>query len=409
MTSLALRISLAERRLCSMRSNAVWKRRDSLRATAIAPSPALARALARFQIEWTPVDRSESALILKNGAPSDAKPASTFAEGAPPRFSETRRIPPQASQQEIESVAARLPVAALGLASRAQDLLLRAGLRHVGDLLERPRAPIAARFGAETLARLDALICRIRDPISPRFEAPDFMSERRFPDGLTRTADIEATLASLTRDLCLLLERHGVGLRRMKASFYRVDGVAKHIEAGTSRPLRDPARLAALLNERLAVLCEDGLDTGYGFDVLRLGATVVERLDPPQTTLAPIEGARATQQDLSDLIDKLGARLGLRRILRFYPQELAYSGIRHRRHSSFFIAAEDWRDVCAATPMRLFGHCACSSGPSRSKPLRLRPMGRPYGFAGGARCMKLRPLKVPNASRRNGGSRKKEC
>lgn len=289
--------------------------------TAIAPSPALARALARFQLKWTPVDRSENALILKNGAPSNAKPASTFAEGAPPRFSETRRIPPQASQQEIESVAARLPVAALGLAERAQDLLLRAGLRHVGDLLERPRAPIAARFGAETLARLDALICKIRDPISPQFEAPDFMSERRFPDGLTHTADIEATLTSLTRDLCLLLEHHGVGLRRMKASFYRVDGVAKHIEAGTSRPLRDPARLAALLNERLAVLCEDGLDTGYGFDVLRLGATVVERLNPAQTTLAPIEGARATQQDLSDLIDKLGARLGLRRILRFYPQD----------------------------------------------------------------------------------------
>jgi protein ImuB len=261
---------------------------------AVAPGPALARALARF--------------------------------------SDIRRIPPQASQQEIEAVAARLPIAALGLASRTQDALVRAGLRHIGDLLERPRAPIAARFGAEAIARLDALVCRAREPISPRFEAPDFIAERRFLDGLTRIADIEATLEALARDLCLLLERHGVGLRRMKASFYRVDGAVKHVEAGTSRPLRDPMRLSALLNERLAVLCENGLDTGYGFDVLRLGATLVERLDPPQTTLAITDGASAThdrqgladlhdRQDFADLIDKLGARLGLRRILRLDPQD----------------------------------------------------------------------------------------
>jgi protein ImuB len=238
-------------------------------------------------------------------------------------FSQTRRIPPQASQQEIEAAAAQLPVVALRLSARAQDALIRAGLKRVGDLLERPRAPIAARFGAEALARLDALICRTRDPISPRFDAPDFMTERRFPDGLTRIADIEAALATLARDLCLLLERHGVGVRRMRASFFRVDGVAKHIEAGTSRPLRDSARLVALLRERLAALAEEGLDTGYGFDVLRLGAFVVERCDPPQTTLATMSDARARQDppDVADLVDKLGARLGLRRILRLYPQE----------------------------------------------------------------------------------------
>jgi len=239
------------------------------------------------------------------------------------RFSETRRIPPQTSQGGIEAAAARLPVAALRLSARAQNALIRAGLKRIGDLLERPRAPIAARFGAEALAQLDALICRTRDPISPRFDAPDFMAERRFPDGLTRIADIEATLEMLARDLCLLLERHAVGARRMKASFFRVDGVAKHIEAGTSRPLRDSARLVALLRERLAALAEEGLDTGYGFDVLRLGATVVERYESPQTALAAMNGASAGEesQDMADLVDKLGARLGLRRVLRIYPQE----------------------------------------------------------------------------------------
>src|SRR4030081_3865942 len=38
--------------------------------------------LARFQAKWTPVSRPESALTLRSGARSDAKPDSTFAERA---------------------------------------------------------------------------------------------------------------------------------------------------------------------------------------------------------------------------------------------------------------------------------------------------------------------------------------
>jgi predicted NUDIX family NTP pyrophosphohydrolase len=41
------------------------------------------RRIARFQAEWTPVSRPESALTLGVGARSDAKPVSTFAERAP--------------------------------------------------------------------------------------------------------------------------------------------------------------------------------------------------------------------------------------------------------------------------------------------------------------------------------------
>jgi protein ImuB len=238
------------------------------------------------------------------------------------RFSRLRHVPAEASREELEAIAAGLPIAALGLDASARDAMARAGLRSLGDLLSRPRAPLSARFGAEAIARLDAIACRTRDPISPRFEAPDFMAERRFPDGLTRVADIERTLLALARDLCVLLERHGVGARRLAASFYRVDGAVEHIETGTSRPLRDPELMALLLRERLSALAaEQGLDTGYGFDVLRLGAPRVERCDAPQADLGLAEGAPdGGAPDLADLVDKLGARLGLRRVLRLYPQ-----------------------------------------------------------------------------------------
>ena len=237
------------------------------------------------------------------------------------RFSDLRLTPMQAAQDDLDAIAAKLPIAALELPDQRAAGLARAGLRGVGDLLTRPRAPLAARFGQETLTRLDALTCRVRDPIAPRFEAPDYIVERRFPEGLTRLSDIEATLATLAAELCLLLERRGVGARGLEAAFYRVDGVVRHVAAGTSRPLRDPVRILALLRERLAALGEDGLDTGYGFDVLRLCASAVERQGGEQASLAGVALAVSEADDLSDLVDRLGARLGPGRVLRLYSRD----------------------------------------------------------------------------------------
>ncbi|HEY8063220.1 MAG TPA: DNA polymerase Y family protein [Methylosinus sp.] len=297
---------------------------------AIAPGPALARALARF--------------------------------------SRLRHVAEGTTQTELEAIAARLPVAALELDPAARHRLDRAGLRSVGDLLARPRAPLAARLGTKAMARLDAIAGRSREPISPRFEAPDFMAERRFPEGLTRQEDIERTLDGLARELCLLLERHGVGARALEAVFYRVDGAVAHIETGTSRPLRDPETIALLLRERLAVLAEEGLDTGYGYDVLRLGAARVERCDTPQQHfeerhLGLAERKSESGGGLDDLVDRLGARLGPRRVLRVYPQasHLPELAVALRPASAPAPAAME-----AAAPSR---HLRENGAPSR--PLRL--------------------------------------
>lgn len=313
---------------------------------ALAPGPALARALARHS---------------------------------------SVRLVGAATPAEIDRLAAGLPVEALGVEPEALAGLRRAGLRRVGDLLSRPRAPLAARFGQAALTRLDALTCRIRDPICPRFEAPAFIAERRFPDGLTQRADIEATLARLAADLCPMLERAGVGARRLEALFYRVDGAVKRIEAGTSRPLRDPARLAALLAERLAAVAEEGLDTGYGFDVLRLCATQTQRAAPPQTTLvAPPRGA-PDDADLGDLLDRLGARLGLRRVLRLHLEashlpEFAVAAIpaahipAARSPAPFPAQAAPLPAQAAPRPLRLFER------PEPVEAIALFPDGPPLRF-----------------------------
>src|SRR6185503_16384075 len=59
------------------------------------------------------------------------------------------------------------------------------------------------------------------------------------------------------------------------------------------------------------------VDPGFGYDMLRLAALVTERSEPAQTGLAQPDHAA----ELAHLIDRLGARFGLRRVTRFVAQD----------------------------------------------------------------------------------------
>jgi protein ImuB len=112
------------------------------------------------------------------------------------------------------------------------------------------------------------------------------------------------------------MERRGEGARLIEAALFRTDGKVHRIAAGTGAPLRDAARIRALFVERLAAI-GDECDPGFGYDVIRLGALATQRSDPAQTGLAGGDHA----EELAHLIDRLGARFGLRRVTRLVPQD----------------------------------------------------------------------------------------
>lgn len=238
------------------------------------------------------------------------------------RYGALRILPPSFNgknldEKELARRLGDLPLAALRLDAATLADLAQAGLRRISDIIMRPRAPITARFGPFLHARLDGLLGASKTAISPRFEAPAYLAERRFPEGITRREDIEATILSLGQDLSSLLFRHGEGARRLEASLFRVDGMVKHFEVGTSQPLREPKAIARLFHERIERASTenggDAFDPGYGFDVVRLAALVVERQNPEQVDF---DAGQNDTTDLVHLIDRLGARLGLRRVTR---------------------------------------------------------------------------------------------
>jgi protein ImuB len=209
-----------------------------------------------------------------------------------------------------------LPLAALRIAPETIAELAQVGLKHIADAIDRPRAPLAARFGVGFVRRLDQALGLEDEPIAPRLPVPAFVTERRFAEPIGLEADVLGTIEHLAHELVKLMERRGEGARLIEAALFRTDGKVHRIAAGTGAPLRDAARIRALFVERLAAI-GDECDPGFGYDVIRLGALATERSDPTQTGLAGGDHA----EELAHLIDRLGARFGLRRVTRLVPQD----------------------------------------------------------------------------------------
>ncbi len=315
------------------------------------------------------------------------------------RYGTLRLLPPDLDETERARRLADLPLAALRLDAATISDLAQAGLRRIGDIMLRPRAPIAARCGGFIHARLDGLLGRVKTPISPRFEAPPYLAERRFLDGVTHREDIAATILSLAHDLAELLVRHSEGARRLKVSLFRVDGLVKHFEVGASRPLREPKLIARLFDERIDAACasngDDALDAGYGFDVIRLAALTAERKDPEQTGWNDPNDAA----DLADLIDRLGARLGLRRVSR-----LAFNPVHAPEFAVIASPAADLqklnsRESNSRQPQnpraKLPRKADAGSGRRRSAPVSFAPPPRPdFGDEDAGKYLPSRPIRL---------------
>ena len=231
------------------------------------------------------------------------------------RFSTQTIAPDDPSDKAFAKLFHDLPLAALGLDPETVADMARAGLRRIGDVALRPRAPITARFGPMAVARLDELRGLARVSIAPRFPPPDFVAERRFASPIATIEAIELSLRRLAGDLVVLLERQAKGARRVELSLYRVDGAVRRVAVGASRPMNEARAIVRLFAEKLASPEEDPIDAGFGVDLMRLACLTAEPLAPSQ---AEIERAHEAERAraLADLVDRLSARLGARAVTR---------------------------------------------------------------------------------------------
>ncbi len=270
-------------------------------------------------------------LFLQGFAASGAVASTPGAAWAASRFSTPLSLITEDRQQagfEIDSTAlidsgkeeealAVLPLAGLRLDGETLGGLAKLGLRTIGQVIARPRAPLTRRFGKLLMLRLDQALGLVEEAITSRLPVPELMAERKLAEPIGRVEDIEILVERLATCLCDDMEKRGAGARNIDLALFRTDGKVVRLGVGTSSPLRDPKSICRLFSERLAAV-HDEFDAGLGFETGRLSALQVEPCSLDQSSLLT---GNDNHSDFSHLIDRLGARLGLSRIVRMMPGE----------------------------------------------------------------------------------------
>ena len=219
-------------------------------------------------------------------------------------------VPPGGQADAI----ALLPIAALRLPHETTQGLQRLGLDLIGQLVSTPRAPLARRFGATVLRRLDQAMGHVPEPIAPVVPPDAVQHNLAFPEPLLTPEALRVAVDRLAEAVCAGLVQAGLGARRLDLVFEQVDDMAQVVRIGTARPSRDPRHLARLLGERL-----DRVEPGFGVAAMRLVVALAEPFDATQST--SLLGHAATGVDLAPLVDRLAARFGETRVFRILPVE----------------------------------------------------------------------------------------
>jgi len=256
---------------------------------------------------------------------------------------------------------APLPVAALRLAPDTRTTLQRLGFKQVGALMDKPRAPFAARFAAELLRRLDQALGRTAEPLVPIVAPPVYHSLRYLIEPIVTQAAVVAVATRLMKDLVHALVRDGVGARTLRLSLYRVDGEVALIDIGLTLPARSAEHVARLIDLKLERIAET-VEFGFGFETLGLAVTAAERMQPMQTDADAIADA-GNPERCAALIDNLRQRLGPRRVRQLKP---VASHIPERAEAACATADEVWLDQTWPAPEE-----------SRPRPLLLLPQAEP--------------------------------
>jgi protein ImuB len=216
-----------------------------------------------------------------------------------------------------EGAEAQLPVSALAMEEKTHQALERAGLYKVGDLAERPRANLAARFGMELTVRLDRILGLEDRPIDPLRRIGNIVTERRFAEPLTHIDAALECLSDLFAEAAERLNERGQGARMIRMLLFRCDGDIARLGLETGAPTRDVALFQRLLRERIEAL-NDPLNPGFGYDLIRLSITASEVLAPLQLRLA---GGEDRQGDEVALVSQISTRLGRERVQKFAPAD----------------------------------------------------------------------------------------
>ncbi len=198
------------------------------------------------------------------------------------------------------------------------SLLRRLGFRRIGQVMDEPRAPFAARF-EELLLRLDQALGRAPEPFTPIVAPPAYRVQAAFLEPITASAHVLEAATRLLEELAMQLAHDAVGARVLRLLLFRVDGEVQSLDLGLAAPSRDAAHIARLIALQLERLADD-LDADFGFEAAAVHVLTAEPLAERQRDLT-MDEASAPPDALPQLVDRLRQRLGQRAVYALQPYQ----------------------------------------------------------------------------------------
>ena len=205
-----------------------------------------------------------------------------------------------------DRVLSGLPVAALRLEEAQVDGLMQLGLKRIGQLYDRDRKSLQARFGASLLLRLDQALGWIEETLDPRLPIAEWFAEHRFAEPIGLIDDVLMCTHDLAVQLSHTLEGKMLGAQSFHLFLYRVDHKVMTLSVNAARATRDAEHISRLFSYRAERLGGE-YDAGFGIDMIRLAASSTSLLDAAQAGVFETDNGTRT---LEHLHDRMSSRLG---------------------------------------------------------------------------------------------------
>ncbi len=225
-----------------------------------------------------------------------------------PRIAET-------TGNDVATLLAPLPVAALRLDADMVMALRQMGLKRIGQLYGRERRGLVARFGETLLRRLDQALGVIDEKLVPRLPVPERFVETKFAEPIGLMNDVVLSVTDLSHRLAGQLQGEGAGAQTFHLLLFRIDHQVMRLAVNAARATRDADHIARLFANRIDKLAMD-FDAGFGIEMIRLMASSVARLDE---TMAGSFLGQKDAEALDRLYDRMASRLGSDAVLRLKP------------------------------------------------------------------------------------------
>lgn len=227
------------------------------------------------------------------------------------RYGKNATVVPSGKSMEYLS---DLPPESLRLDPENIERLHKLGLHQVRQFISMPRSALMRRFGAGFLQSLDRAIGLESEPIVPVIPVEPYEERLACLEPIVTATGIEIALEQLLKTLCLRLQKDQKGIRTAVFKCYRTDGKMVQVETATSRPSHSVRHLQKLFELKLGLI-----EPGWGIELFVLVAPVVEEYLPQQEEMWGKKGEE--NERLSELVDRLAARISMSNIHRYVPDE----------------------------------------------------------------------------------------